>query len=116
MDDKVREALWRRAHGRCEITGIPVTYEGFDAHHRRNKGMGGTSRPDRDWLSNLLCLDPLVHNGGPRSVHARRKWAEKNGYLVPKNVEWASMIPIRLCGRIWVYLTDDGQYAPPPVF
>jgi hypothetical protein len=112
MNRTVREALWNRAGGRCEVTGVPVGYEEFDAHHRRNKGMGGTSRPDRDWLSNLLCTDPQVHNGGPRSIHARRPWSESNGFLIPKHIEWAITVPIRLHLKHLVYLGDDGQYYP----
>lgn len=81
---------------------------------RRNKGMGGTVREDRDWLSNLLALDPVVHNGGPQSVHGRRAWSERRGYLIPKNIPWASAVPVLIFGRFLFMLGDDGQYYPPP--
>lgn len=110
----LRAALWTRSKGRCEITGAPLDPDTFDAHHRRNKGMGGTVREDRDWLSNLLALDPAVHNGGPRSVHARRAWSQQRGYLLPKNTTWASMVPCLILGRFWLMLGDDGQYYPSP--
>jgi 5-methylcytosine-specific restriction endonuclease McrA len=114
---RTRDQLWQRSHGLCEVSGLPLDLETFHAHHRRNKGMGGTDREDKDWLSNMLALDPDVHNGGPRSVHGRRAWSEPRGYLVPKNVEWASMVPVLYRGRFWLMLGDTlaggGLYPVP---
>lgn len=74
--------------------------------------MGGTRRPDRDALSNLLALDPTVHNGGPMSVHGRRRWSQPRGYLLPKTDRApAAATPVWLHGVRWVWLTDDGGYA-----
>lgn len=93
--------------------GVPsVSRDSTPIIYRRNKGMGGTSRPDRDALSNLIALDPVVHNGCPQSVHARREWSDERGYLVPKHEERAKDFPILLRGVRWVYLTDDGRYLP----
>ncbi len=117
MDTATRTAVWERAHGACEITGAPLgppDSDRWECHHRRNKGMGGTRRSDRDSLSNLLALTPVIHNGGPQSVHGRRTWAEENGYLVPKHVQVAKLWPVHLRGRRWVMLGDDGQYYPLP--
>lgn len=110
----IREALWKRSKGCCEITGTPLDFDAFDVHHRRNKGMGGTRREDRDWLSNLLALHPVVHNGGPQSVHGRRPWSQQRGYLLPKDTPWASLVPCLILGRYWLMLGDDGQYYPAP--
>src|SRR3954462_15660128 len=83
---RLREQLWARCSGRCEVSGTPLDFETFDAHHRRNKGMGGTSRLDTDLLSNLLALDPTVHNGGPGSGHA-----DRNGVSGPRG--WLGVEP-----------------------
>lgn len=122
MDQATREAVYERAGGRCEISGARLRPDGFghfEVHHRRNKGMGGTSRPDVDNLSNLLALDPQVHNGGPTSVHGRRRWSQARGYLIPKHVDHPGHWPVWLRrGRNvweWVILGDDGQYYPVPV-
>lgn len=77
--------------------------------------MGGTTRPDRDAIWNLLALDPGVHNGGPQSVHGRRKWAEDRGFLVPKNVQRVQLWPVKLHDREWVLLRPDGEYHRFPV-
>lgn len=117
-----RAPLWERCGGRCEVSGAPLDFETFDMHHRRNKGMGGTSRSDVDALWNLLALNPNVHNGGPQSVHGRRDWSEKRGYLVPKHVDDDDLRlwPVYLYGLVpthvqrWALLGSDGQYHDPP--
>lgn len=117
MDGDTRRAAWERARGRCEVSGWPLgeAYgDDWECHHRRNKGMGGTSRADVDALSNLLALHPRVHNGGPQSVHGRRLWSQARGYLLPKDVEHPGMWPVWLLGRRWVLLGDDGLYHPLP--
>lgn len=109
---KLREALWLRSGGHCEVSGLPLRFDGFDAHHRRPKGMGGTYRPDTDTLPNLLALDPAVHNGGPGSVHADRPWSEDRGWLLPKGTALALSWPVWLWQRRWVVLTPEGAYRP----
>lgn len=106
----IRELLWKRSGGRCEASGRSLDPETFDVHHRRNKGMGGTTRPDRDAIWNLLALDPDIHNGGPQSVHGRRAWAQERGFLVPKNVQRVQLWPVKLHDREWVLLRPDGEY------
>jgi len=110
----LRAALWERSEGRCEVSGVPLDPDTFDAHHRRPKGMGGTSRADRDALSNLIAVDPGMHNGRPDSVHARRGWSEEHGYLLPQSTPWAIEWPLFLRGRTWVYLLNSGIYRPVP--
>lgn len=108
----IRAALWNRCGGVCEVSGVALDPDNFDAHHRRNKGMGGTDRSDRDDLDNLLALDPTVHNGGPYSVHGRRQWSEERGYLVPKHLDRPGLTPVLRWGKQWVELTKDGRAVP----
>lgn len=118
-----RMPLWERCGGRCEISGRPLDFDTFDMHHRRNKGMGGTSRADVDGLWNLLALDPNVHNGGPESVHGRRQWSQDRGYLIPKHEKDPGLWPVLLGGLLpvhfhrWVLLASEqptGYLALPP--
>lgn len=97
----LRDQLWIRSKGLCEVSGIPLDYDTFDAHHRRPKGMGGDRRPDTNTLVNLLALDPQVHNGGPKSVHGNRPRSEVGGWLIPKRIDDAGSVPVMLHdGRI----------------
>lgn len=98
----LRDQLLERSKGLCEVSGIPLDPDTFDAHHRRNKGMGGTSRLDTDTLANLLALDPQVHNGGAASVHGRRDWSEERGYLIPKHIARVDNRAFVLRGEVWV--------------
>jgi hypothetical protein len=110
-----RPIVWARCGGRCEVSGQPITEQQFEAHHRRNKGMGGTSRPDAHAPWNLLALHPVVHNGGPQSVHGRRTWSEERGYLVEKHHAAPQHRPVLLYGRRWVLLREGAFYVALPV-
>jgi hypothetical protein len=109
----LREALWFRCGGVCEVSGRPLDPDTFDAHHRRNKGMGGTYRSDTDTLPNLLALDPVVHNGGPGSVHAdRHSVSGPRGWLVSKlSTTPLDLTPVLIARspliRQWVLLVDE---------
>jgi hypothetical protein len=108
---KIREQLWTRCDGLCEVSGTPLDFDTFDAHHRRNKGMGGDRRPDRDALSNLLAVEPSIHNGGPHSIHGNRPWAESLGFLIPKEQPGvAADVPVLIRARWWMRLDDCGHY------
>jgi hypothetical protein len=112
----LRELLWTRCAGLCEVSGRRLDFDTFDLHHRRNKGMGGTSRLDTDTPPNLLALDPQVHNGGNGSVHAGRRRSEEYGWLIPKlSAEPLHMVPALLrtpAGWRWFLLAEDGQRWP----
>ena len=109
--DKLRELLWARSGGYCEISGRPLDQDTFDAHHRRLKGMGGTYRPLTDSLCNLLALDPEVHNGAPWSVHQAPTWSRPRGYLLSAHVddERMSAWPVLYRGQDWTLLAENGQ-------
>jgi 5-methylcytosine-specific restriction protein A len=105
----LREVLWSRCDGFCEVSGRALDFETFDAHHRRLKGMGGTSREDTDLPGNLLALDPEVHNGAPWSVHQRTSWSRPRGYLLSTSVEIAAEEPLLYRGKTWMILDDEGS-------
>lgn len=84
----IREQLWERCGGFCEVSGVPLDPETFDVHHRRNGGMGGTRRADKHSLPNLLAVTPAVHNAAPHgevSIHGNPEWSMPLGYLLYQN-------------------------------
>jgi hypothetical protein len=111
---KLREQLWARSGGMCEITARPLDPETFDAHHRRPKSLGGTYRELTDSLVNLLALDPEVHNGAPWSVHQKPEWSRPRGYLLSSHLDDAQMsaFPVLYRGRTWVTLDQEGGTNP----
>jgi hypothetical protein len=114
---QLREQLLERSGGYCEVSGRVLDPETFDAHHRRPKRMGGTSRPDTDLLSNLLALDPGTHNAaarGARSVHGSSLWSMACGYLLHDDAIPA-LAPVLIMGRRWVLLGEHGEYVPQPL-
>ena len=110
----LRPALLERAGGRCEVTGEPLG-DSWACHHRRKRGMGGTTLADTHSLPNLMAVTHRIHNLGTPSIHLRPAWAIEQGYLLPW---WCDPLdePILLHGRRRVWLTADGHYAsqPPP--
>ncbi|HEY2101520.1 MAG TPA: hypothetical protein VGH72_33990 [Pseudonocardia sp.] len=109
---KIRAQLWERCSGRCEVTGIPLG-DNWAVHHRRKKGMGGTSLPDVHALYNLMAVTHAAHNLGTMSIHLNPEWSKRLGYLIPA---WddPQLRPLVLLGRRNVWLTADGHYTSEP--
>lgn len=114
--EDLRTRLYERSRGYCEVSGRLLDPATFSAHHRRNKGMGGTSRADRDALWNLLALDPATHNAAPRgarSVHGSPEWSMPCGYLLYQHQD-PLLEPILLMGKRWVLLGETTEYIEMP--
>jgi hypothetical protein len=108
----IREALYERAGGRCEISGRPLG-DSWAAHHRRKRGSGGTRKPDVHTLPNLLALCHEAHNLGRPSAHLDPAWAAERGFMIP---EWEvpRLTPVKILCRKWVLLTSAGGYLDIP--
>jgi hypothetical protein len=106
---ELRERLWMRSNGYCEVSGVPLDFDTFDAHHRRNKQMGGTYRLDTDTLANLIAVDPIVHNGHRNSIHQAPLWSRPRGYLLHGNSVPGDE-PILYRGQTWLLLNAGGTH------
>jgi 5-methylcytosine-specific restriction protein A len=107
------EAVWDRAGGRCEISGVPlsgVRGEDFHVHHRRPRRMGGSRDPETNDVENLLLLSPEAHE----HVERNRSEAYERGWLVRQEAIPAAVPVVVLVGGqvARVLLTDDAQYRP----
>jgi hypothetical protein len=99
------------------VAGIPCTGV-LDVHHRMLKGIGGTSRPWRDWLPRLITLCRAHHTW----VHDKeRRLAELAGIIVRRgdgDPARLTAAPVRyaLSATRWAYLTTAGSAVdcPPP--
>lgn len=88
-----------RAGGWCERCGLK---RGYEFHHRRPRGMGGSRLDDTNVASNALLLDRDCH----ADIESERAEAINQGWLVTQNHPPID-IPVRYRGA-WVYLDDLG--------
>lgn len=104
-----RQTVQGRAFGHCERCDRPTV--AAHLHHRRPKGLGGSSAPDRHDVSNLVHLCPDCHSW----AHGHPKDAAEAGFLVPRSSGQSPLqVPIvDLSGRIR-WLDDEGQYLRHP--
>lgn len=122
---ELREAAWRRQGGFCAVTGAALggpEDDRWDLHHRLAGQMGGTTRLDRDVLSNLVAVLAEAHNmGSPRllvdgvpgrSIHTDPGWSRPLGLLLSANRgDVPAAVPVRIAGAGWVFLRDDGGWT-----
>lgn len=104
---KVAAVVDGRDEGVCVYDGQRAT----DRHHRRFKGMGGSSLPDKDSPQNLVTLCGFGNTSGCHGrAHSDRAWSEAHGYRVAPGVD-PRTVPIFHQGWGHVYLTEDGGFA-----
>jgi hypothetical protein len=101
FNEKVRELVYERSNGRCERCGNAGSE--WQIHHRRPRGMGGTSRTDSGGAANALLLHPSCHEW----VERNRSAAYDLGYLVDQQSDPCET-PIRMWDG-WIKLKDDGS-------
>lgn len=101
FNDKTRRLVYERAKGRCERCG--GNGDQWHFHHRRPRGMGGTSRKDSGGAENALLLHPSCHEW----VERNRSDAYDMGYLVAQQANPRDT-PVRLWDG-WFILRENGS-------
>lgn len=96
----VRQIIRERSGGWCELCGLE---HATDAHHRRPRGSGGSSRDDTNTASNALALCRGCHS----LVENHRNVAKMFGWLVDQGVRPAAQEV--LYRREFLYLDDLGN-------
>jgi len=104
-----RDAVLARSGGRCEGCGALLGWNA-ECHHRKAKGVGGSSDPSIHSMSNLLMLN--VRCCHEPATNAER-WTKVNGLRVP-NAGFPLAVPVLYRGRRWVWLEDDERVVDAP--
>lgn len=99
-----QQIVARAAGGWCERCGHYAMYG--QIHHRRPRGMGGSTAVDTNTAANGLWLCGKCH----AHVESHRAYALLNGYLVRQGHDPAG-VPVRVHGD-WVLLNDEGGLTP----
>jgi hypothetical protein len=104
----LREALWVRSGGYCEVCGRVLHPEFWAWHHRKLRKHGGP-----DCCCNALAVHHECHNGNRTSIHLSPKISYENGWLVRSSAT-PTAVPVMLPGQKKRWLTCDGQYLEDP--
>lgn len=118
----VQHLLACRCGSRCECCGRPFSLGKREPsiHHRRNRGMGGTTRPTvRDLPElTLICAGLSRRLAGTLGCHgwigAQPTLAEQRGLLVPKDTDPATVALVLHSGRRVLLAADGPFYLPAP--
>lgn len=90
-----------RDHFACVVCGNG----GAVLHHRRPRGMSGSSGPAINLPSNLLTLCRSCHD----QVESWRAHAERHGYIVRRGVGDPARVPVLVHGYGWALHDHDGN-------
>lgn len=110
----IRALVAARAHGACELcrTQLWTPHHGWSAahsvHHRRPRGMGGTSRTDTNSPANLLLVCGTGTTGCHGWIESHRDESFRFGYLLRQYEDPAQVVVELHHGR--VHLEHDGTY------
>lgn len=104
--DEVRKQIQERSKGRCEVCGSLALYH--QIHHRRPRGMGGSTDEACGTAANGIWVHPSCH----QKIESNREQALLKGWLVPQGQNPAE-VPFKKYNQ-WVLLGDDGTISPSP--
>lgn len=98
---KAKKAVAERDGGKCmRCFGVAA-----DVHHRKPRGMGGTSDPEQNYgLDNLISLCRYCHDW----AHAEPADAYACGFLVHSGDDPAE-VPVVIAKDLGFMLTKDGR-------
>ncbi len=88
MKRDLRDDVFRRAGGRCDMCGQHLDPDAWECHHRKLRSQGG-----QDDIANLIALHSSCH----WIAHGNPLWSYDRGYLVPRAKEPDS-VPVLLHG------------------
>lgn len=104
IDREIRNAVFARAEGICDMCGLGLSKGDWECHHRKLRSQGGP-----DTMSNLIALDQRCHT----RAHGNPDWAKENGFIVPPWRDPENW-PVNRYLRVWQQPTDRGWVDAEP--
>ena len=106
------ETIVERDEGVCVVCGRPGTeWAPLVAHHRINRGFGGSKAPRTNLPSNLLIVCPLCNGWMEDAKGADRQRALDNGWKLLHGMDPAQVPVTYPDGSRWL-LDDEGERRP----
>lgn len=113
----VRNLVMEREGRACAACGVSVTGQPFSIQHRRPRGMGGTSDPAANSLSNLVLMCGTGVTGCHGLAESRDPEMNARGFWLTFG-EPPAETPVMLASEhgsgVLVWLDDDGGYSAAP--
>lgn len=104
---RVLAVVLHRSHGMCEV----CCAVGTQTHHRRPRGMGGSTDPVTNTPANLLRVCGAGSATGCHFlIETNRARSYNLGLLIRRHVP-PTDVPV-LLRHGWVFLNDEGNYLP----
>lgn len=107
----MRNIIAERSQGRCEIRWACGGDAATQVHHRRPRGMGGSSRESTNLPANGLAACTACHGWVETEG---RELAKAMGWLVSQFEDDPETVPV-MVNRQWSVLENDGTVAALPV-
>jgi hypothetical protein len=104
---EVRMTVMVRAGFRCERCGVSIQSIPMSIHHRRPRAMGGTTREETNYPSNLMALCGSGTTGCHGHLESNRNEAFDFGFIVPQ-FQMPNNVPVKTYLQGWVLLNNDG--------
>ena len=105
--DATRQAVLLRANGHCERCGRSVANIPASVHHRRPRGMGGTSDDAVHSATNCVLLCGSGTTGCHGYIESNRAEAAEHGWLVlRRDPRHPADVPV-FAGGGWWFVTAE---------
>ena len=115
--ETVRFAFFEREQEACFRCRRSLRFEdrgiGWSAHHRKPRGMGGTTDPRVSSIANALTVCGSGVTGCHGRIERNREVALRVGLLIPTNATTETFAPaavrVRRLDKTWWLLTESGR-------
>lgn len=108
LSKQVREAVLERDRYQCFRCGRSILTGMYSLHHRRPRGMGGTSLETSNLSANALTMCGTGTTGCHGWIESHRRESIRLGWLLPQGID-PCMVPVLHHRDGWVRVDNRGN-------